>query len=172
MHRLLYYRITETTIWQPFILWPEQYCSQLKMPFFGIFRNYENKECYWPSGNTIEIRLFIAGHIWTMNLKNSCIRQLNLSITYMPKTENLFAKLPPQIAHILEYSTMLRYDLTSSMYSSYYYLPRDLNQGQVSKWYNPTVFAISITYTCCLPNPRPTAWCSSTLYSKLLSIST
>ena len=51
----------------------------------------------------------------------------------MPKTENLFAKLPPQIAHILEYSTMLRYDLTSSMYSSYYYLPRDLNQGQVSK---------------------------------------
>ena len=64
----------------------------------------------------------------------------------MPKTENLFAKLPPQIAHILEYSTMLRYDLTSSMYSSYYYLPRDLNQGQVSKWYNPTVFAISLTH--------------------------
>ena len=140
------------------------------------------KACWLKSFYTVTFSSFSTFSDFRSSFVSSCVFWIEkflheatyqcIGITYMPKTENLFAKLPPQIAHILEYSTMLRYDLTSSMYSSYYYLPRDLNQGQVSKWYNPTVFAISITYTCCLPNPRPTAWCSSTLYSKLLSIST
>ena len=67
-NELLYNCISSTVIYikKPSIWWPEKYFSHDKMQFFGIFRNYEIKYCFWSFGNTIKIMALIGGRVLTM----------------------------------------------------------------------------------------------------------
>ena len=81
-NELLYNCISSTVIYieKPSIWWPEQYFSHDKMPFFGIFRNYETKFCFWSFGNTIKIMVLIGGRVLTMVYLNTNNHMLSQSI--------------------------------------------------------------------------------------------
>ena len=69
-NELLYNCISSIVIYikKPSIWWPEKYFSHDKMQFFGIFRNYEIKYCFWSFGNTIEILVIIGRRVSTMTV--------------------------------------------------------------------------------------------------------
>ena len=103
-NELFYNCISSTVIYikKPSIWWPEKYFSHDKMQFFGIFRNYEIKYCFWSFGNTIEIMVIIGRRVLTMPKRTQpdpefCYPNPSLELGLLLKMNSSSTKFLPEL---------------------------------------------------------------------------